>query len=89
MTPKHPTGSGGGPWVEYLSPKPPPVLERDEVWGFAPLQISERCAWWLQQLENGWRPPRRVSGLGWDGQAQWFGVYAWEWRNLIRPWTSG
>lgn len=72
------TGGGGGAWVEFDTPKPPRVADHYDNSTEASGIISERCAWWLRQIERGWRPNRRVASECWDCSAEWYGVYAWE-----------
>lgn len=85
MTPRYRTGTNGAPWVEYDSPKPPAVADHYSFWGQPPPLVSARCRWWLRQIVRGWRPPRRISGEGYDGAAQWYGVWMWEYFHLIDP----
>ncbi|MBB3041188.1 hypothetical protein [Nocardioides soli] len=79
------TGGGGGKWVAYDSPKPPAVADHYAFWGDAPPTRSERCAWWVRQIERGWRPNRRIAGECYDCSAEWYGVYIWEYLNVIAP----
>ena len=89
------TGGMNTAWVEYDSPKPPPVRDRYTYWGDAPDELSARCQWWVRQIERGWRPNRHIRREGYDTSAEWYGVYIWEYLNVILPllapnwkWTS-
>lgn len=77
------TGGGGGAWVEIERPKPPRVSDHYAYWGDPPPEVSERCRYWLRQIERGWRPNRAIRHEGYDSAAQWYGVYIWEHQNLI------
>lgn len=81
---RHKTGGGGGPWVEYDSPKPPPVEDHYDLSTEASGVLSERAQWWLRQIERGWRPSRRVLNCCWDCNSEWLGVYGWEYIDHIR-----
>lgn len=79
------TGGGGGMWVELERPKPPRVADHYTYWGDEPPEVSARCQYWLRQIERGWRPNGEISSKCYDCSAEWFGVYIWEWTNLIWP----
>ncbi|MBY4212880.1 hypothetical protein HQO42_14920 [Rhodococcus fascians] len=79
------TGSGGRPWIELESPKPPPVQDEQSYWMDAPPEPSERCRYWVRQIEAGWMPNRSVSGNGYHGSAVWYGVWIWEYLNVLYP----
>ena len=50
-----------------------------------PPEQSARCTWWLARFDAGWRPNRRISGLGYYGAAIFYGVWIWEYLNVIAP----
>lgn len=66
-----------------LPPKPPKVENHYEFWSLPPLIPSERCVYWIEQFEAGWRPNRRIRAMGYDSAAQWYGVWIWEYINVI------
>lgn len=78
------TGGRGGAWIA-LEPKPPRVADHYEYWGDEPPERSERCAYWLRQIERGWRPNRRIAAECYDCSAQWYGVWIWEYVWAINP----
>jgi hypothetical protein len=82
------TGTGGSPWVVLETPRPPRVADHYAFWRDPPPMMSARCWWWLRQIQRGWRPPRRVRYMGYDSTAQWYGVFMWEYLNLIYPATE-
>lgn len=79
------TGGGGGVWVGIESPKPPKVTDRYRYWSDPPPEQSERCRYWLRQIERGWRPNKHIAREGYDTSAEWYGVYIWEYLNVIHP----
>lgn len=80
------TGSNGGPWVE-LPAKPPRVDDPYKYWADPPPdEYSDRCMYWVHAISQlGWRPNRRISGEGYDTSAHWYGIYLWEYLNVIFP----
>jgi hypothetical protein len=79
------TGSRGREWVEFDCPRPPAVDDRYQYWGEPPPERSPRCEWWVRQIEQGWRPNRRYLREGYDSASELYGVYIWEYLNVIRP----
>lgn len=78
------TGGWNTTWVT-LEPKPARVADRYLYWLDPPTEVSERCRYWLRQIERGWRPNRLISGHCYDCSAEWYGVYIWEYLHLIAP----
>lgn len=79
------TGGDNTTWVELERPKPVRVADHYAYWGDPPPEMSERCRYWMRQIDRGWRPSRRVATIGYDGTAEWFGVYLWEYLHVIWP----
>ncbi|MCQ4148697.1 hypothetical protein [Rhodococcus qingshengii] len=79
------TGSGSRPWVVLDSPRPLPVVEVEDWWIDAPPQLSTRCEYWVRQIVRGWLPNRRIAGEGYYSSAIWYGVWIWEYLNVIYP----
>lgn len=84
------TGGWGGPWVELERPKPPRVDDVEFHWARWPPEggppaLSARCAYWVRQIEAGWRPPRRIGREGYYNSAEWYGVYIVEYLEVIDP----
>ena len=69
--------------------KPAAPARVDDVkryWAEAPPITSERCAWWLKRIvEERWRGNKRIRGLGYHDAAEYFGVYIWEWNEVLFP----
>lgn len=79
------TGTEGRPWVELERPKPHPVADRYLYWSDPPPRLSEACLYWTRQIVRGWLPNRRIGSYGYDTSAGWYGVYIWEYLNVIYP----
>lgn len=67
----------------------PRVDDQYAYWGEAPPEPSERLIEWLERFAKGWRRNRRLQSLGAEAAAKWFGVYQWEWTNVLWPIESG
>ena len=83
------TGGMNTPWVELPRPKPPRVDDIYRYWEEQPPEPSARCRYWLDQIEAGWRPNRRWRQMGCYGAAEQFGVYIWEYNNVLWPAFTG
>lgn len=79
------TGSEGCPWVQLQRPKPPRIVDEMQYWSTEPPQPSPRCIYWVKQIERGWLPNRRISMNGYHPAAIWYGVFIWEYLNVIAP----
>lgn len=66
-------------------PKPPRVDDVQRYWTRPPPERSARCAWWAAKIQAGWRRNRRLGGMGYHEAARFFGVYIWEYINVISP----
>lgn len=66
-------------------PTPKQVKDITEYWTSPPPERSERAKYWLQKLNDGWKPNRRIRQLGYEGAAEFFGVYIWEYINVLSP----
>lgn len=83
------TGTLGRAWVRLEQPKPPPVADHYAYWMGPPPQRSERCTYWLRQIERGWLPNKHWRAEGYDSSAEvLYGVYIWEFINEIAPAVS-
>lgn len=79
------TSSEGRPTWIHLEPKPPRVNDIEDYWADQPPTPSERCTYWVRQMQRGWLPNRRISGEGYYGAAEWYGVYLWEYLHVLAP----
>jgi hypothetical protein len=67
------------------APAPPRVADHYLYWSNPPPSASPRCLYWVQRFEDGWRGNRRTGGFGYDEAAEYFGVYIWEYLNVLYP----
>lgn len=81
-------GGDGAPRVKLPS-KPSKVANHYDYWAEAPEDLSPRCAYWVLQIGNGFRPNRRWQMEGYDTSAQLYGVYIWEYLHVIYPLLDG
>jgi len=61
------------------------VEDYTEYWNNPPPSLSPRCQHWVNRIRNGWVPNRRVKQMGYDEASQFFGVYIWEYINILFP----
>lgn len=54
-------------------------------WTNPPPEPSPNLALWLERIRGGWRPNRRIGGMGYHTAAEFYRVYIWEYLNVIRP----
>lgn len=71
---------------------PPPVEDRYRYWIEPPPELSDRCLYWIKYLSDlghpdtfDWRIVRNLlhEDNDYDGNAEKFGVYMWEWFHII------
>lgn len=56
-----------------------------EYWSDPPPFPSPRLVRWIVKIENGWRPNARIRGMGYHEASEFFGVYIWEYFNVLLP----
>ncbi len=65
---------------------PPARVDNVEsYWTRPPPDPSRKCVWWQHRIRLGWRPNRRIRSLGYYSAAEFYGVYIWEYLNVICP----
>lgn len=64
---------------------PTQVKDVTEYWTSPPPEQSARAKYWLERLNAGWRPNRRIRQFGYHEAAKFFGVYIWEYINVLSP----
>lgn len=65
---------------------PSRVKNVETYWTEPPPEQSARCTFWINCINNnGWRPNRRVSTMGYSERTRFFGVYIWEYLNVLSP----
>lgn len=62
---------------------PPRVPDHYTYWTNPPEEPSPRCLYWVARFKEGWRPNARISSLGYDGRAEFYGVYIWEELHIL------
>lgn len=65
--------------------KPPRVEDVYAVWLEAPKEHSARCLYWEDRIRRGWRPNKRIRGMGYSTSSEFYGIYVWEYLNVICP----
>lgn len=69
-----------------MSAKPPPVDDHYRYWNDPPPEMSERCAWYVNETTEGrFAPNRCLRTMGYDEGAEYLGVYIWEYWNVLLP----
>ena len=66
----------------------PPRIKGVDVmlcWSEPPPELSERCRWWVRRIKAGWTGNRRTASMGYHVAAEYYGVYIWEYLNVISP----
>lgn len=61
------------------------TIDPEKYWTEQPPEPSPRLAEWLRRINDGWRPNRRIQNMGFEEAAAFYGVYIWEYFNVIRP----
>ncbi len=61
------------------------TLNRYAYWQAPPPEPSPKLKRWIARIKAGWRPNRRIRQMGYDEKAEFFGVYLWEYLNVIAP----
>lgn len=64
---------------------PPRVTDVTLFWTEPPPARTARCDWWLRRIAAGWRRNKRVGSLGYHSAAEFYGVYIWEYINVLAP----
>lgn len=64
---------------------PPRVADIQAYWTDPPPEPSARCTWWRERISAGWRPNKRVSAMGYHEAAEYFGVWIWEYVEVLSP----
>lgn len=60
-------------------------LKVTDYWGEPPPEPSPRLSEWIQKFNDWWKPNRRIRQMGYHKSAEFYGVYIWEYINVIRP----
>jgi hypothetical protein len=65
--------------------RPARVCDVELYWSEPSICKSARCLMWERRIRDGWRPGKRIRVMGYYSKAQFFGVYIWEYLNVISP----
>lgn len=66
-------------------PIPQRVDNQQEYWSRPPPQLSARCQYWVDKLSTGYVVNTRITGQGYYTACEYFGVYLWEYLNVLSP----
>lgn len=69
--------------------QPTRVANTETYWTEAPPEESPRCRMWRERIVAGWRPNSRIRTMGYYDSAAYYGVYIWEYLNIISPMLRG
>ncbi len=64
---------------------PPRVGDNEEHWMTPPPERSARCQFWVDRINAGWRPNKRINKMGYYESSDYYGVYIWEYINVLSP----
>lgn len=64
---------------------PPRVDDVERFWDSPPPEPSKRLQFWMDRVADGWRGNKRIRVLDYYDSAEYFGVYIWEWINVLAP----
>jgi hypothetical protein len=81
-----------GEWMLACSMKPvapPRVRDHYEFWSNPPPEPSPRLLYWKARIAAGWRPGRFIRRMGYDESAEYYGVWIWEYTQVLRPLLAG
>ncbi len=74
------------PMRSRMKPPAPPRVDCNEAyWSDPPPQLSARCSYWVLRFAKGWRPGRRIRHMGYQEATFFYGVYVWEFSNVLAP----
>lgn len=60
-------------------------LNIEQYWLYSPPELSDNCKIWIDKINKGFIPNRRISRLGYYCSAEFYNVYIWEYLNIISP----
>lgn len=74
---------------QMITKDQPMKINVEQYWTEPPPEPSPRCTFWYQRIKEGWRPNKRIRGMGFQEAAEFYGVYIWEYFHIIRPLLNG
>lgn len=57
----------------------------EDYWTDPPPEPSAGLKKWTAKIANGWTPNQRIRSMGYYTAAEFFGVYIWEYFNILSP----
>lgn len=60
-------------------------LDIQKFWRKPPPEPSPGLLKWQKKIAAGWTPNSRIRQLDYYSSAEFFGVYIWEYLNVLRP----
>jgi hypothetical protein len=61
------------------------AIDVTAYWLDAPPEPSPKLNRWLDKIRGGWRPNARIRTMGYHEASEFYGVYIWEYLNVIVP----
>lgn len=52
-------------------------------WLSPPPKPSAQLQKWTAKIQAGWKPNRRLRSMGYEEAADYYGVYIWEYLNVL------
>lgn len=65
------------------------VIDVMAYWIDPPPVPTPRLLAWVRKIESGWRPNRRIRQMGYHTASEFYGLYIWEYLNVILPALDG
>lgn len=56
-----------------------------DYWQHPPPEPSPRLRKWLAKIAGGWKRNRRIGFMGYHEASEFYGVYIWEYFNVLQP----
>lgn len=63
-------------------------LDHYAYWESPPPEPSPKLLRWVERIEAGWRPNRRIQQMGRDACSGFYDVYQWEYLYVLLPLTD-
>lgn len=61
------------------------MIDIYQYWNDPPPEPSPRLIPWIKKIQAGWKPNRRIRQMGYETRCDFFGVYLWEYWNVLIP----
>ncbi len=77
------------PWDRVKMPPVPKDFDIYKYTNVPPPVNSPRLLPWIKRIQMGWSFPKHVKYEGYSTKTQYFGVYVWEYQNVLSPMFDG